>query len=131
MTLASAFGDYREDSVKTTDLPEYFAWFVKEDFSTSFISRSFKTLSDSLEAVPEFMADVRNSTGLVYISDILTHYTRENADEVLHCTAAYNGVYPDYTPGAEEYSNKSDVKVLATSIIELRKYVPHSVSDLS
>jgi hypothetical protein len=39
------------------------------------------------------------------------HYTRENPNEVLHCTAMYNGVYPNYVPEAQEYSEKQVVKV--------------------
>ena len=93
-------------------LPLYFAWFVEEPDSTSFLTRSFKTLADCLQAVPEFLYDAQKITGHLYISDILAHYTRDNADEVLHCTAAYNGVYPNYTDGAEEYANKPEVKVI-------------------
>lgn len=107
LTLASLSGF----GFAATELPLYYGWFVDEDDSTSFLSRSFKTLSDTLEAVPEFMDDVRRFTGHVYISDIVAHYTRENANEVLHCTAAYNGISPDYTPGAEEYSKKKEVQV--------------------
>lgn len=92
-------------------LPVYYAWFVEESDSLGFQTRSFKTLADCLQAVPEFLKDAQTFTGRVYVSDILAHYTRENSDEVLHCTAAYNGVYPNYTEGAVEYSKKPEVQV--------------------
>ena len=114
LLILASFSTYQHHKVRAedkTELPLYYGWFVEKDFSSSFIRRSLKTLSDSLEAEPDFMADVRQFTGKLYISDILTHYARPTPEEVLHCTAAYNGVYPNYTPGAEEYANSPEVEV--------------------
>lgn len=94
-----------------TDLPLYWGWFLETDYSSSFLSRSQKLLADTLQAVPEFFNNVKNFTNQEYISDILLYYTRENFDEVLHCTAMFNGVYPNYTVGAEEYAEQQIVKV--------------------
>ncbi|XP_057366195.1 2',3'-cyclic-nucleotide 3'-phosphodiesterase-like isoform X2 [Daphnia carinata] len=92
------------------ELPLYWGWFVKPEYSSSFLSRSRKLLADTLQDIPDFLKDVQNFTQKVYISDILLHYTREKPEEVLHCTAMFNGVYPNYSPGAEEYSEKQQVK---------------------
>ena len=94
-----------------TELPLYFGWFVETEYSSSFLNRSKKLLADTLQEIPDFLEDVQNFTQQRYITDILLHYTRENSDEVLHCTAMYNGVYPNYVPGAQEYSEKQAVKV--------------------
>lgn len=95
-----------------TNLPLYWAWFVYEEDSTDIMAYSHKILAETLQNVPDFLSDVQNFTGHQNITDILNHYTRENADEVLHCTAQYNGVYPNYTDGALEYANKTIVKVI-------------------
>jgi hypothetical protein len=94
-----------------TELPLYYGWFVETEYSSSFLNRSRKMLADTLQEIPDFLKDVQNFTQKTYITDILLHYTRENADEVLHCTAMYNGVSPNYVPGAQEYSEKQVVKV--------------------
>lgn len=99
-----------KNSKADSQLPLYYGWFVKPEYSSSFLSKSHKLLADTLQEIPNFLKDVQNFTQKVYISDILLHYTRENPEEVLHCTAMYNGVYPNYSPGAEEYSEKQLVK---------------------
>ncbi|XP_046463777.1 2',3'-cyclic-nucleotide 3'-phosphodiesterase-like isoform X2 [Daphnia pulex] len=93
-----------------SELPLYYGWFVETEYSSSFLNRSRKMLADTLQEIPDFLKDVQNFTQKTYITDILLHYTRENADEVLHCTAMYNGVSPNYVPGAQEYSEKQVVK---------------------
>lgn len=100
------------DTRASSDLPLYWGWFVVEEDSTSFLTRSRKILFDTLQDVPEFLQDAQNFTNHKFISDIVAHYSREQPDEVLHCTAMYNGVSPDYTPGAQEYADKNEVKVL-------------------
>ena len=94
-----------------TELPLYFGWFVETDYSSSLLKRSRKLLADTLQEIPDFLKDVQNFTQQTYVTDILLHYTRENPNEVLHCTAMYNGVYPNYVPEAQEYSEKQVVKV--------------------
>ena len=101
----------------TSDLPLYWGWFIDEEDSTSFLLRSRKILADTLQVVPEFLKDAQNFTNHQFISDILSHYSREQPDEVLHCTTMYNGVSPDYSPGAQEYADKNEVKVLSASIL--------------
>ena len=61
--------------------------------------------------VPDFLKDVQQFTKQVFISDILLHYTREKPEEVLHCTAMYNGLYPNYSPGTVDYSSSQVVQV--------------------
>ncbi len=95
----------------SNELPLYWGWFVETDYSSSFLNRSHKLLADTLQEVPEFLKDVQNFTQKFYISDILLHYTREKPEEVLHCTAMFNGVYPNYTAGAQEYADRQVVKV--------------------
>lgn len=102
----------KKDTNEADSLPLYWGWFVETEYSSSFLSRSNKLLADTLQKVPDFLKDVQNFTKQEFISDILLHYTRQNAEEVLHCTAMYNGVDPDYMPGAEEYANKQIVKVI-------------------
>ena len=110
------FNDSTSEIMQSTDdsgsdLPLYWGWFVEAEYSSSFLTRSHKILADTLQQVPDFLKDVQNFTQQELISDILLHYQRENPEEVLHCTAMYDGVSPDYTPGAEEYSNSQIVKV--------------------
>ena len=93
------------------ELPLYYGWFVETEYSSSFLNIGHKMLADTLQEIPDFLKDVQNFTQQTYITDILLHYKRENADEVLHCTAMYNGVYPNYVPGAQQYSEKQVVKV--------------------
>ena len=107
-----------------TELPLYFGWFVETDYSSSFLNRSRKLFADTLQDIPDFLKDVQNFTQQTYITDILLQYTRENPDEVLHCTAMYNGVYPNYVPGAEEYSEKQVVKVKYSIAIKLIMFTP-------
>ena len=99
-------------SDSSKELPLYWAWFVQEDYSSTFLKRSQKILADSLQSVPDFLKDVQGFTQLRFISDILAFYKRENPDEVLHCTTMYNGEYPNYIEGAIEYAYKPEVKVL-------------------
>lgn len=99
------------DSNVDEDLPLYWGWFVEEDYSSTYLNLSRKLLADTLQEVPDFLEDVQSFTQKKYISDILLYYTRENPTEVLHCTAMFNGVYPNYTPGAQEYAQKEVVKV--------------------
>lgn len=98
-------------------LPLYWGWFVQEDYSSTFLKRSQKILADSLQNVPEFLKDVQSFTNQRYITDILAFYKRENPDEVLHCTAMYNGEYPNYTEGAVEYANRPAVKVILLTLL--------------
>lgn len=112
ITMVEATGNSKIDS----QLPIYWGWFVETGYSSSFLSRSHKLLADTLQEIPDFLKDVQNFTHKVYVSDILLHYARENPDEVLHCTAMYNGIYPNYSPGAEEYSERQVVKVNRTQL---------------
>ena len=103
---------YSEEMTKEDiDLPLYWGWFIQEEDSSFFLSYSQKLLEQTLEEVDSFLTDVKGFTNQSSIQDILQYYTRDNSD-ILHCTAMYNGVYPNYTIGAEDYANKPAVKVV-------------------
>lgn len=108
---STAVAEMTQNTRGEDTLPLYWGWFIEKDFSDGFLARSRKVLADALEVVPEFLEDVKNFTGTKHISDILLHYTRENPEEVLHCTAMYNGLYPNYTAGAIEYADRQAIKV--------------------
>ena len=104
-----------------TDLPLYWAWFLGHADTTEFLQISRDQLSDALTDIDKFREDVQIFTGQTSTEEILAHYTREDHDDVLHCTAMYNGLYPDYTPGAEEYADKAVVKVALSIDLRLNR----------
>lgn len=93
-----------------SDLPLYWAWFLNDEDSSQYVSTARQLLADSLAEVPEFLQDVTRFTGLSSIDDICNYYSREGLDR-LHCTTMYNGVYPNYTQGAQEYADRKSVRV--------------------
>ena len=99
-----------------SNLPLYWGFFLKDTDTKEYLDISFNLLSETMKQVPDFYGDLQNFTGQTSIEDVLNYYTRTVPDDVLHCTCMYNGVYPDYSPGAEEYANKAAVKVCLSEI---------------
>ena len=100
-------------AVEDGNLPLYWGWFIQEADSSEFLRISRQMLNDSLLAVPEFFSNVKEFTNQTSTEDIISYYSRTEPDSVLHCTAMYNGIYPDYKDGAEDYAVRSEVQVVS------------------
>ena len=94
-------------------LPLYWAWFLQQDDSSIFLNMSHKLLNDSLLEVPEFFSDVKEFTNQTTTEEIIGYYSQSDPySHGLHCTAMFNGFYPNYTDGAEEYAARPEVEVI-------------------
>jgi len=92
-------------------LPLYWAWFLQQDDSSIFLNMSHKLLNDSLLEVPEFFSDVKEFTNQTTTEEIIGYYSQSDPySHGLHCTAMFNGFYPNYTDGAEEYAARPEVE---------------------
>jgi len=93
------------------ELPLYWAWSLQQEDTSAFLNISKKMLTDSLQEVPAFFSDVKEFTQQATVEEITGYYARNDPDsDELHCTAMYNGLYPNYTDGAEDYAARLEVE---------------------
>jgi len=93
------------------DLPLYWAWFLQDSDSSTFINTSREMLTISLLEIPEFFSNIKQFTNETTADGIIDYYSRSDPySNELHCTAMFNGFYPNYTDGAEDYAARLDVK---------------------
>ena len=103
--------------------------FRNQPDAMEFLDISRTRLAEALADVDDFLADVRGFTGQPDVDAIVGHYTRDDPDDVLHCTAMYNGLAPDYAPGAFEYADRVAQLVSRSFDADVAPRVPNLVNE--